>query len=389
MKLGLYLVRESQTSGGAFVVRDDLVQAALRAGGRHHVELLNQTASSGNGHVSRPPSQVRLLAAKALRSVGRVSKAREHARAQKLKQEAAAKGIEVLWFNHAAPVDIGLPYILSVFDVQHRLQPWFPEVSAGGLWDRREAIWVPALRRASIVTVPSEPAKQDIHFLFDIPMDRIRVLPFPTPASMLQATKAAPGGSDIRAKYGIAKDFVFYPAQFWPHKNHVNLLHALHILTAQRRVDMDLVLTGSDHGNLDHIRKTAHDLGLSSRVHFLGFVPREDLLQLYRDAYALVFVSFFGPENLPPLEAQALGCPVVLADIPGVKALFGDGPVLVDPRDPVTIADGIERVAGNPERRQQALRDGQAMARANTPGKYIEGIYEILDDFERVRRCWP
>jgi hypothetical protein len=40
-------------------------------------------------------------------------------------------------------------------------------------------------------------------------------------------------------------------------------------------------------------------------VRFLGFVPRSDLVMLYRHAFALAYVTFFGPENLPPLEVRA------------------------------------------------------------------------------------
>ncbi len=142
--------------------------------------------------------------------------------------------------------------------------------------------------------------------------------------------------------------FLFYPAQFWPHKNHVNLLHAVKLLK-QRGRNISLVLTGSDHGNLAYVRKTAQDLGLDDHVHFCGFVPYEDILTFYREARALSYVSFFGPENLPPLEAMALECPVILSDIPGVRALHGDGPILVDPRKPDAIADSVEFILDNPD----------------------------------------
>lgn len=387
MKLGLYLVDERDTAGGAYVVREDLVQAIRTSGGRHSVTFVNGEPSSG-GTATRRPSALRLLASRAIHAL-HLAEWRTKAKTARLREEVARKGVEMLWFNHTAPIDIGLPYIISVFDVLHRLQPWFPEVSANGIFARREAVWVNAFQRASVVIAPSEQTKADISFLYDVPMERIRVIPFPTPASALQAAKAPPAGTSMRDKYGLKRPFLFYPAQFWPHKNHVNLLHALKLLRDNHGLDFDLVLTGSDHGNLPHVRRTADMLGLSDNVHFLGFVPRGDLIELYREAFALSYVSFFGPENLPPLEAQAMGCPVVMGDMPGVRPLFGDGPFYANPNDPTAIAKAIAILANDPARRTESIARGRINAERNRPIDVIKAMLEILDDFEAIRRCWP
>lgn len=139
------------------------------------------------------------------------------------------------------------------------------------------------------------------------------VIPFPAPDGALMIPSVDSAG--IKAKCGLGGDFLLYPAQFWPHKNHINLLRALRILRYQHDLDLSLVLTGSDTGNLAHVMKQAVELGLSGQVFFSGFVPRDDLNALYRASIALVFPSYFGPDNFPPLEAFALGVPVVAANV--------------------------------------------------------------------------
>jgi glycosyltransferase involved in cell wall biosynthesis len=67
-----------------------------------------------------------------------------------------------------------------------------------------------------------------------------------------------------------------------------------------------LVFVGADKGNYQYIRELADELAISAQIYFLGFVPQEDLISLYRKAFAIAYVTFFGPENLPPLEAFAL-----------------------------------------------------------------------------------
>jgi glycosyltransferase involved in cell wall biosynthesis len=239
--------------------------------------------------------------------------------------------------------------------------------------------------------VGSEEAKQQVCHFYGVLPENVWVLPFPTPQKAIDIAEGkihAPAKTDVRGKYGIKNDFLFYPAQFWPHKNHVNLLHAIKLLQ-QRGCAISLVLTGSDHGNLAHVKKTVQELGLSDLVHFCGFVPYEDILTFYREARALSYVSFFGPENLPPLEAMALECPVIYSDIPGVRTLHGDGLVYVDPKKPEAIADGVEFILDNPDKVRERVKDAREVALRNNCQRYLETFQKMLDEFEPIRRCWP
>jgi glycosyltransferase involved in cell wall biosynthesis len=383
MKIGLYAVDVPATLGGGYVARDDVTRAALEAKGRHQFEWVPAVSTN-----APPRSTLRRMVG---RLTGRRRSRGESDALARLGAQLRERGIQLMWFNHIEPVDVGLPYILNIFDLQHRLDPWFPEVSANGQWAHREAAWADAARGASMVTVGSQEAKEQLSMFYGVPLKNIYVVPFATPSAAIAAASAPPvrDNDAVRQKYGIVGEFLFYPAQFWAHKNHVNLLHALKWLHVQHGLKLSLVFTGSDHGNQAFVETVARELGLSSFVHFLGFVPHDDVLALYRSALALSYVSFQGPENLPPLEALALGCPVVLSDIPGVRALYGETPVLVNPRSETSIAEGIKWIHDNPNARRERAISGRAMAINNSAEQYIRNIERIVDDFEAVRRCWP
>ncbi|MBE3118096.1 MAG: glycosyltransferase, partial [Candidatus Atribacteria bacterium] len=88
----------------------------------------------------------------------------------------------------------------------------------------------------------------------------------------------------------------------------VNLLVALRDLKETFALKKHLELVGSDQGNLENIRGYARAVGLEDQVHFLGFVPRKDLVALYCGAFALTYISLFGPETYPhwkPSRADA------------------------------------------------------------------------------------
>ncbi len=123
-------------------------------------------------------------------------------------------------------------------------------------------------------------------------------------------------------------------------------------------------------------------------MRFLGFIAREDLLALYRNAMALVYPSFCGPENLPPLEAFAVGCVVLAVDVPGAREQLGDAALLVDPKDPVAIASAIRTLSEDSALRETLRQRGFARASRWTGKDYVKCVLSILDEFEAVRRCW-
>lgn len=299
-----------------------------------------------------------------------------------LERAALERGIELLWFVGGMFYDVpDIPYVATVWDLQHRTHPWFPEVAAAGQWDRREAGYARYLRRAAYVITGTKVGAAQIQAFYQVPAERIRILPHPTPAMPAQETEPPVPGL-------AARRFIFYPAQFWPHKNHVNLLHAVKIIRDESALDLHLVLTGTDKGNLQHVRSVIDRLGLTQVVHNLGFVDRETLVWLYRRAVALAYPSFSGPENLPPLEANALGCAVAIADYPGAREQLADAALYFDPSDPASIAAALRDLVACPHMADELKAKGLANAASRTAARYVEGVLSVVREFEAVRRCW-
>jgi glycosyltransferase involved in cell wall biosynthesis len=296
----------------------------------------------------------------------------------------ARLGIDVVWNLFPFHRVSTLPYLSIVWDLQHRLQPFFPEVSAGGQWRARERQFAERLQRAALVIAGTEAGKHEIARFYGVPEERIRLLPHPTPRFALEA---ASGGVDVARRFGLDPGFILYPAQFWPHKNHVGLLLALAHLRAGG-LRLPLVLVGSDQGSRAHVLREAQRLGLEDQVRVLGFVSTEELVALYRTALCLAYVSFFGPENLPPLEAFALGCPVVAAEVPGAREQLGEAAVRVDATRPDLLAGAIRRLHEEPALRAGLIERGRARARAWTGAHFVRGAFTLLDELVPYTRCW-
>ncbi len=304
-----------------------------------------------------------------------------------LQLAVAALGVDLVWFPTPANFrEPGVPFVFTVWDLQHRLQPFFPEVSVTGwTWDQREATYGTLLPRAARIVTGTKTGKDEIVRFYAPNPDNVSVIPFPTP------TFPIPELADVtfcESLLDSAPSFLLYPAQFWPHKNHANLLHAFERLTSHNSKNLSLVLPGSDKGNLGYIKGLVSELGLDEKVVFPGFVSRSVLRCLYERAEALVFPSFFGPDNLPPLEAFSLECPVVAADVAGAYEQLGAAAEFFDPSDPEDLAASVAKVMSDPKLRVQMIERGLAVAKASTAETYARSMLGLIDDLVPFWRTW-
>jgi glycosyltransferase involved in cell wall biosynthesis len=166
-------------------------------------------------------------------------------------------------------------------------------------------------------------------------------------------------------------------------------LQALKLLRETYKIDLHLALAGFDTGNMQYVRSMAEVFHVADIVHFLGFIPRQDLLALYCGAFALSYMTYFGPENLPPLEAFACSCPVVASNVAGAQEQFGDAALLVDPSSPDEIALAIKRIHDDPSLRASLITKGQKRSKEYTGIDYVRDVFKIMDEFDSIRINWP
>lgn len=244
-----------------------------------------------------------------------------------------------------------IPYILTIHDLQHRLQPEFPEVSANGEWEAREYIFRNGIRNATMLLSESETGKEDIlnfYGEYGVAPDRVKVMPL-LPSITLQREINEAERKRVRQKYSLPDRYFFYPAQFWPHKNHLRIVQAIGLLKERYDLRVHILFSGYHSGEIreatfKEVTETAASLQVQNQISYFGYVPDEDIAALYAEARALIMPTFFGATNIPPLEAWALGCPVLTSDIRGIRQQAGDASVLVDPKSVEAIAGGMQRL---------------------------------------------
>lgn len=226
------------------------------------------------------------------------------------------------------------PSVVTVFDLMHRYEPGFPEVSSWMKGWRRDRHYTLIARSGANIIVDSQVGKAQFQDCYGARNATIHVLPYVAP----QYIRADVDVDAVRDKYALPKKFFFYPAQFWPHKNHARLLQAIARIREQHS-DVALVLAGAAKREYTALKVQVESLSLDSCIKFVDYVPDSDMAGLYRAARALVMPTFFGPTNIPPLEAFATRCPVAVSRIYAMPEQLGEAAVYFDPTDVGEIAE--------------------------------------------------
>lgn len=401
MKVGLFLNSFEPSSGGAFTIEQDVLDGVARLSRESSHEfvivprpdlVLDSSANSSLPIVRfeqnpRPLKPAWKRIANQLR--GRADNLWHPAPPldeRQVAQQLRATGVEFLIAPGPVVPTVEIPFAITIWDLQHRLQPCFPEVSTEGWhWEAREAHYQKFLGRATAVIAGTQAGSKEIQRFYGIPEERIFQLPHPTPSFALNP---GPLRKELLDAEQIEPGYLYYPAQYWSHKNHAALLQALVHLRDKYSLQPKLICVGADKGNRPHIEQLIAQSNLQNQVRLLGFVSRELLQELYRHAAALVYPSYFGPENLPPLEAFGLGCPVIASRVTGSEEQLASAAELFDPRDELQMAEAIRRVLQDPAHRDDLIARGRIRAQQFTGDDFARGIFKIADWFAPYRRCW-
>jgi glycosyltransferase involved in cell wall biosynthesis len=384
-------------NGGAFQYEGLLLSALAQVHqrGRHQLEFLLHGGPSGlswlqSGEMRLKGLPVRLLREPDEEQLRTWAGAIDPQEMPLLEDPARAPALHAAdWLFLTCPIELGFrvrrPFVMPIHDLQHRLQPEFPEVSRPAEFARREALYTNACQHAALILVDSVTSQEDVLRCYGdrIDADRIHILPlFPVVAARRVDDPARL--AEVRARHRLPERFFFYPAQFWFHKNHVRIIDAIAQIAARTGERMPIAFSGM-HGNaewapaFETVMRRVHEHGLADCVHLLGFVPEDDMSALYSLAVGLVMPTFFGPSNIPILEAWACGCPTITSDIRGVREQAGDAALLVDPRSVDAIADALWRLWSDPALRSDLAHRGDASLRRLEQTDYASLVGDVVD----------
>ena len=245
-------------------------------------------------------------------------------------------------------------YFLTIHDFQHKYLPHFFSFRERVI---RNIVFFVAARNASMVVVESSNVANDVVKYLHVRKERISVIQLP-PAVAVEKLVAANDVQCLAQKYSLPDKFLFYPAQFWHHKNHQRLLRAIAEIKNIYNVRVNLILIGSKKNAFSDFEQEVAKLDLSSQVTWLGYVDDAEKTILYKLATALVVPSLFESVSMPIWEAMLNGCPVICSNVCALPEQVADAGVLFDPYNVGDMAKAIINVYTNDDKRGSMATKG-------------------------------
>lgn len=273
-----------------------------------------------------------------------------------LAQQLSTYQVDVLHYPGTTidQLELNTPCVLTMHDIQHE---FFPEFFSAEVLAWRKTTYRPSAQKARYIITDSDFTRQTIIDKYEIAPKKVKTIYLGVdrifhPPSSCEVT------NHIRQKYSLPEQFLFFPANPWPHKNHARLFEALKLLKQKHSLSCRLVLSGIFKSEAVDLSSLLKQAGLEEEVQILGYIPYEDLPGLYAAATALIFPSLFEGFGLPILEAMACDCPVICANTTSLPELAGEAALLVDPLDVAQIAEIIYNVLDSQSLRNSLKEKG-------------------------------
>lgn len=231
-------------------------------------------------------------------------------------------------------------------------------------------------RRADHLLAVSEYTRKDIQKQYGIAEDRITTCgngcrngfsPLPETERQL-----------ARQQYAEGRPYFLYVGAVHPRKNTHRLIEAFSLFKQKTGAPIKLLLAGRFAWQTGPVKEAFEVSAFQKDIHFLGFVPDEELPRLMGAAFSFVYPSLFEGFGLPLLEAMHCDVPVISSLSSSLPEVAGDAALLVDPMNARQLADALRRLYEEEGLRQNLIEKGKKQRQKFSWDKTAEIAYRSL-----------
>lgn len=228
-------------------------------------------------------------------------------------------------------------FVTTLLDLEHFKHSIFPEITKKE-FNYREKLHFYSLPKSVLIITSYPSIKKELCKYYSIKKDKVILIPY-TPGRFSRINNYRD------KKLENVKNYFFYPAQIWGHKNHIIILKAIKFLKEKFNINPSLILSGRDRGYKKILMEYINKNGLKENVIFTGYVSSEKMNYLYKKCKCVIFTSLFGPNAIPPLEAWKYKKPIIINK--KLKDVQKDNGFLVNVNDYKDVAKAMKKVLMN------------------------------------------
>lgn len=275
-------------------------------------------------------------------------------------------------FGSLSPRPVPLPTVVTLVDIQEVYYPEF--FSLYGLLARAYHYQGSTKMADRVITI-SHFSKKSIIEHHGIPSEKVVVTHLCADEKFYRAPQIA-----RQPAQPLPQKYVFYPANYWQHKNHDLLLRAIQWLRVEKKSIIHVVLTGFPQKNGYPLEEKIVEYDLSDQVYQFGYVPVEELAYLYLHARFMVFPSLFEGFGIPLVEAMAAGCPVLAANSTSLPEIGEDCVCYFDPSSVEDLGQSISKLYNDNELRNDLIARGRERAQGFSAARMAEVHLRVFEE---------
>lgn len=268
-------------------------------------------------------------------------------------------GLDLMWLPspRLLPISKNCRKIITFHDLVFELFPQFYDFKSK-LWQWQMSYSYLARWADKLIAI-SKSTKNDLVDLYKIDERKIEVIYegvdneyFNTPNEITI--------EEVRKKFNIKSDFIYYVGSLEPRKNIQTIMRALASLQSDQ---IKLVISGGKSWLTDHIHKEIEELKLQDAIIFTGFVTEQEKIALLNQARVFMFPSLYEGFGLPVLEAMAAGCPVITSKISSLPEVTESAAILINPNDQDEINKALRDIINNDGLAKNLITKGKLQAK--------------------------
>ena len=283
--------------------------------------------------------------------------------------------------SNTAPISTKIPLVVTIHDIIY-LEKWM--ITEGTYYQRFGNLYrrwnVPKIaKKAEMIITVSDYERERIIEGLKIPENRVKTVynacgKHFTPDATPQELKA------FKEKMNLPDKFILFLGNTDPKKNLPNVLKSIGILHQRGQLDFTLVMPDFGKEHLLSILKAQNNEHLMNNIMLTGYIPNQELPNLYRLAQLFLYPSLRESFGIPILEAMGCGIPVITSNTSAMPEVAGRDAILIDPTQPEEIAQMIVSVLNNTALRAKTIAYGIERASQFSWEKTANQVLDIYRD---------
>jgi len=219
------------------------------------------------------------------------------------------------------------------------------------------------LQWTDLVLTISESSRKDIIEYLKVNPEKVYVTPLASRYYPNYLSEEIAQRLEKQGNYDFSKPYLLFVSTIEPRKNINTIITAFNFLKEKYKIEHQLVLIGKKGWNYKPIFTAIENSPWKNQIHHLDYLSNELVALVYSKADILVYPSHYEGFGLPVLEAMTLGVPVVTSNTSSIPEVTGDAAILIDPNDPIQLAEAILKVISDSQLRQDLIKKGKARAK--------------------------